>query len=187
MIDYAKYTARDGTNVGNPEDDEISAVFGWNLDMSSWTAPKNVLVAVDTSENSQRALDFAIAFSKAFSARLTIVSVVENPGFVELDEPTMSKTVDHVVDSYKEKQKSQVSLFLNDALTRAKGAGVNASLEVLNGTGSVAEEISKYAIAQNIELIVVGSRGQSGLKKLLTGSVSSGIVSHSQCTVVVVR
>ena len=50
-------------------------------------------------------------------------------------------------------------------------------------TGSIAQ----YAERENIDLIVVGTRGRSGFKRLLLGSTASGIVTHTHCPVIVVR
>jgi nucleotide-binding universal stress UspA family protein len=53
----------------------------------------------------------------------------------------------------------------------------------LSVTGSVVQ----YAERENIDLIVVGTRGRSGFKRLLLGSTASGIVTHAHCPVMVVR
>ena len=51
-----------------------------------------------------------------------------------------------------------------------------------------AESAEIYAeVAEKIDLIVMGTRGMGGFKKMLLGSVSSGVVTHAQCTVLVVR
>ena len=55
-----------------------------------------------------------------------------------------------------------------------------ASLSVVGGITDFAEE-------ENVDLIVVGTRGKSGFKKLLLGSVASGIVNYATCPVLVVK
>jgi len=52
---------------------------------------------------------------------------------------------------------------------------------------SVVDAIVQFAEKEKVELIVVGTRGLSGLKKLILGSVSSGVVSQAPCSVLVVK
>jgi nucleotide-binding universal stress UspA family protein len=51
----------------------------------------------------------------------------------------------------------------------------------------VVTEVTSYANKKEIELIVIGATGKSGLRRLLLGSVSGGVVTHSHCSVLVVR
>jgi nucleotide-binding universal stress UspA family protein len=56
-----------------------------------------------------------------------------------------------------------------------------------NSSLSVVGEIVNYAENEHVDVIVIGTRGQSEFKKLLIGSISSGVVTYSPCTVIVVR
>ncbi len=125
--------------------------------------------------------------SKALSSKLTIVNFVGLPGFVSMEEPTMSRTVDKVLDNYKARAKASISSFIDAQVSRAKKEGVDVSFEIVDAGTSVVEAMSNYASAHETDLIIVGNRGLGGFKKLLMGSVSSGIVSHAHCTVMVVR
>lgn len=64
---------------------------------------------------------------------------------------------------------------------------VRATSEVVFEVESTADAIVDYAKSHNIDLIVITSRGRTGLKRFLLGSVASGVVSHAECPVVVVR
>ena len=52
---------------------------------------------------------------------------------------------------------------------------------------SIPHAIVDYAQGNNIDLIVVGTRGRSGLKRVLLGSVASGVVTYSSCPVLVTK
>jgi len=52
---------------------------------------------------------------------------------------------------------------------------------------SVIESILDYATSKEIDLIVVGTKGRTGLKRLLMGSIANGIVQHAQCPVLLVK
>jgi len=72
---------------------------------------------------------------------------------------------------------------------RKKGAAnkVKVNTEVVASPTSVVPAIVDYAEKNNVDLIVVGTRGRSGLKKLLLGSVASGVVTYASCPVMVVK
>ena len=59
--------------------------------------------------------------------------------------------------------------------------------KVISTGASVVTEIASYADRKEIELIVIGATGKSGIRRLLLGSVSAGVVAHSHCSVLVVR
>ncbi|MDG6966077.1 MAG: universal stress protein, partial [Nitrososphaerota archaeon] len=75
---------------------------------------------------------------------------------------------------------------LSRGVQLAAQAGANAKGELLEAA-SVVEAPVGFATDQKADLIVVGTRGMTGFKKLIVGSVSSGLVGHSHCPVLVVR
>ena len=52
---------------------------------------------------------------------------------------------------------------------------------------SIIESIIDYATRKNIDLIVIGTRGRTGLKRFFMGSVANGVIQHAHCSVLVVR
>ena len=64
---------------------------------------------------------------------------------------------------------------------------MEASEKVVKYAGSVADGITDYAKKKGVDLIVVGTRGMGGIKKLLLGSVAKGVVDSAGCSVIVVR
>jgi nucleotide-binding universal stress UspA family protein len=69
----------------------------------------------------------------------------------------------------------------------AKENNVQLNIELLNSTRPVDYGILEYAEEKKIDLIVVGTRGRTGFKKLLLGSVASSIVTYSHCPVLVIK
>ena len=69
----------------------------------------------------------------------------------------------------------------------AEKKSVKAKPQTSGTVGSVVQAITDYAASEKIDLIVMGTRGMGGFKKMLLGSVSSGVVTHAQCAVLVVR
>jgi nucleotide-binding universal stress UspA family protein len=68
----------------------------------------------------------------------------------------------------------------------ANAAGIKASTDVLIGN-SAAESIIDYAKQNNIDLIVVGTKGMTGVQRFLVGSVANNVISHAHCPVLAVR
>lgn len=52
---------------------------------------------------------------------------------------------------------------------------------------AVSESILNYSVNENIDLIVIGTRGRTGLKRFLMGSTANGVVRHAHCSVLLVR
>jgi nucleotide-binding universal stress UspA family protein len=69
----------------------------------------------------------------------------------------------------------------------AQKSGVKIKTESLMNASSVPDSIVNYAAKNNIDIIVMGTRGRTGVKKLFLGSVASAVVSHAHCPVLVVR
>ncbi|MGA9149805.1 MAG: universal stress protein [Candidatus Nitrosopolaris sp.] len=59
--------------------------------------------------------------------------------------------------------------------------------EIFTDANSVIESIIDYATTNNIDLIVIGTRGRTGLKRFFMGSVANGVVQHAHCSVLLVR
>jgi nucleotide-binding universal stress UspA family protein len=69
----------------------------------------------------------------------------------------------------------------------AKTDNVELKTELINSHRPVDYVILEYAEERNIDLIIVGTRGRSGFKRLLLGSVASSVVTYAHCPVMVVK
>ncbi len=70
---------------------------------------------------------------------------------------------------------------------RAEWRSISVKADTPEATGSVVETIVNQAIKENADLIIVGTRGLGGFKRLLLGSVSNGVVSNAHCPVLIIR
>ncbi len=147
------------------------------------TSFSNILVAVDGSESAQRAARVAIELAKTFGADLTVLHIMEIPAI-----PYMSdRPVEVDVKELDEAARSEGMRMVSKAASLADTRGVDAKEKVIRHMGSVAEGITDYAKKNGIDLIVVGTRGMSSIKKLLMGSIARGVVGSADCSVLVVR
>ncbi len=144
-------------------------------------AVKRVVAAVDGSPVAERALAFAIDEAKAH--RLPLIVVVARPtlsarwsGDARLAPSIDAPTADQM-RSLAEEMLARV------AEQRGASAPVDTTIELLNGPpAEIIEEFLRPS-----DLLVIGSRGIGGVRRLLLGSVSSALVQTAPCPVVVVR
>jgi nucleotide-binding universal stress UspA family protein len=138
----------------------------------------NILVSMDGSEASQRALSQAVDLAKLCNAKLHTIYVVETGLFSSLP---MEGTVE-IMYSVLEKEGEEV-------MERAKKYASEKSITVITHMkqGHAGSEILALAEEEKSDLIIVGSHGKSNTDRLLIGSVSTFVVTHSTVTTMVVR
>jgi len=149
--------------------------------------PKKILVGVDGSDYSMKAARLGILFSKKYGARLYIVHGIDFPGYLALSDPSMSRTVESTINSLRSKAEKKAKELLSNVSSIASKENVKFEAQVIDASSSVSGSIIDYAENNNIDLILVGSRGLGGFKRMLVGSVSQEIVSHAHCSVIVLR
>ena len=145
-----------------------------------WVMPvfTNILVAIDGSEASQRALSSAVDEAKVWKAQLQVIYVVETGLFSSLP---LDNTVE-IMYRVLEKEGTAV-------LERAKKFGAANGVTIITHMkqGHAGSEIIALAEQEKSDLIMVGSHGKSNTDRLLIGSVSTFVVTHSKVTSMVVR
>jgi len=148
---------------------------------------QRILVAVDGSEGSARASEVAVDLAERFSAQLFVLNVFRGyPEYMTLfpSAPSPSGEAIQAYESYARKAALEV---VGRTLSMAEKKGVKSKPQTSETVGSVVQAITDYAANEKIDLIVMGTRGMGGFKKMLLGSVSSGVVTHANCAVLVVR
>src|SRR5579885_2923167 len=76
---------------------------------------------------------------------------------------------------------------ISKATEIARSEGVDSNAQILSNVRSIVQAIVEYSERNKADLIVLGTRGMSGFKRLLLGSVSSGVANHASCSVLIVR
>jgi len=142
-----------------------------------------IVVAFDGSPDSIKAVKTACSMAKEYGADLKVIHVYSAPLFTYAT-PAPTPQVDARL--LEESARQAASKVLEEAKRLTKESGMEARSELLEA-GSVVQAIVEYAANEKCDLIVVGTRGMTGFRKLILGSVSSGIVSHAHCPVLVVR
>ncbi|UNT62529.1 universal stress protein [Acinetobacter towneri] len=144
-------------------------------------AYQNILVPVDGSETSFAAVAKAAELAKAFGSKITVVQVLTLDPYIAAEYITANQTNDLI-----ERARSSIVKTLEEAKQKFTEQGVEAETKLLEGQ-VIAREITNAAKDLNADLIVIGSHGRTGLKKLFLGSVAQSILSEGTTPVLVVR
>lgn len=142
------------------------------------TVFNTILVAIDGSEASQRALDKAVDMAKAGNASLHAAYVVETGLFSSLP-------ADNTVEIMYNVLRKEGEAVLEKA--KVTGAAKGVSLTGHIRSGHAGSEVITLADTIKADIIIVGSHGKSQTDRLLIGSVSTFVVTHSTVSTLVVR
>ena len=138
---------------------------------------KRILFATDFSQWARRAEDYACALACSWRASLTVLSVAEFPPGLNPDYPVNQQ---YLADLLK-----NASSQLVDLKGRAERRGIAVTTRV--ATGIPSEEVVTVARAEDSDLIVVGTRGKTGLAHVLLGSTAERVIRGAPCPVLTVR
>jgi nucleotide-binding universal stress UspA family protein len=149
---------------------------------------RKILAAIDGSVKSIEAADYAISLAKDKNASLILVNVLGTEPWLHGKKPYEWGSSQEMNKAY-EKEKEEIQKILGEIKEKAAKAGIETKSEVIMSpqTANVATAIVKYAEDEKVDLIVVGTRGRSGLTRLLLGSVASGVVTYAHCPVLVAK
>jgi len=148
-----------------------------------------IMVAIDGSEHSFKASDYAIDIAinqQQTDTHLIAVTVIE---LVKLNLGTFLAAPTYGLEDLKRRrEEAEKWLRKIEKTIQGKNNHINLKSEILeNPSLKVSSLILDYAEKENVDLIVVGSRGRHGLSRLLLGSVASDIVTYAHCPVLVVK
>jgi nucleotide-binding universal stress UspA family protein len=135
---------------------------------------KTIVLATDGSQYSDRAAERAIAFARSYGGELRVLSVVDVPTEFYAEAP-------QAVDDLIRKAKS----FVAAVKKKAEEAGLKA--ETFVGESEAYQAIIRLAQEQKADMIVIGSHGRTGLRRLLMGSVAEKVIGYAGCPVLVVK
>lgn len=142
---------------------------------------KRIIVPLDGSDSSFRAAKFAMKIAKPENAEIIFMHAVVNPPYMEF------RGAGPFIIHYIEEAKRNAEMWYMNVGDMAVKEGVKFSTETILDISSAADSIVNYAEGKSADLIVIGTKGRTGLKRLLLGSVASGVVTHAKCSVLVIR
>ncbi len=138
---------------------------------------KRILLATDSSPWARRATDYACAIACSWKASLTVLSVVEFMPGLNPDYPVNQQYLSDLLKHASER--------LVDLKARAERSGISVTTRM--ATGIPSEEVIAAARTEDSDLIIVGTRGKTGLAHVLLGSTAERVIRGAPCPVLTVR
>ncbi len=140
---------------------------------------RHIMVPYDQSEPANRALEYAVDLSKKYSSKISVVACIVPQ--VPMDPSFAASYAETLILLRKSAADALAKLE-----SKLKELQIPVKTDVLEGV-SVTDVLLAYADSHEVDLIVMGSRGLGGFKKLLLGSVASSISQHSKCPVLIIK
>lgn len=139
---------------------------------------KNILIATDGSENTIKAISYGLEIARISRAKAHAIYVMDTSSFSSMPMDTGWEIMYEIL----QKEGAKATL-------KVKEAGEIAGVEVeeIIAEGHPSNEIINYAEENNIDLIVMGTLGKTGIDRFLLGSVAEKVVRNSRIPVMVVR
>ncbi len=141
----------------------------------------NIVVAIDGSDLSMKAAEYAVSLAKEQNSKVSAVAIVK---FHQSDAFRGSTTT---LQKFIKKQAEIAQTWVDSVRDKADKNNVRFESKVIKTRSNVPEEIINYARDKKSDLIIIGTRGRTGFKKALLGSVASAVVTHAGCPVMVIR
>jgi nucleotide-binding universal stress UspA family protein len=137
-----------------------------------------IIVAVDGSESSLNAADFAISLAARDNAELTLLTIIHTAlGLGHAGKP----------EEWHKNERMKAEELFRKIKKQGENRGIACKENIIETHMSVDGAVVNYAEEQNADLIVIGTSGMSELRKMLLGGVVTGVVRYSTCPVLVVK
>lgn len=140
---------------------------------------KKILIATDGSEHAEKAAAYGIDIAKATGAEVSALYVVST------EHAGTTRSVMGWTDAFEEYLANKGGVATGYVEKLGNEAGVKVEPVYLKGVP--AEKILEYAEESNIDLIVMGTQGLTGVQRFLLGSVAENVLRHSKVPVMIIR
>jgi nucleotide-binding universal stress UspA family protein len=150
---------------------------------------KRILIAIDESKYREKIIGYGLTLAKSLGADVAAVHVIDRSSLTSLSDlgGLLGYYEGGNIAYYEEELRKHAKELLDEADILAKKEGIKINTEVIMNASSTAEGIINYASSRSIDLIVIGTKGMTGVQKFLMGSVTNKVTSHAHCSVLAVR
>lgn len=140
---------------------------------------ERILVPIDFSEHSKKALEYAIPFARQFNATLDLLYVVE-PTIYPADFSFGQVGFPNVEEELRTRGNHELQQLID------KRIGGRVKARAVVRTGKAFFEIDRYAQEEEVDLIIIATHGHTGIEHVLFGSTAEKVIRHAPCPVMVI-
>ena len=144
---------------------------------------QHILVPVDGSDIATTAVEHAVELAKRHQAKLSFISLITEDPFNDADFYSVGSSI---MKEYFIQAQANAQEALNSAQHIAQNAGIESNTQVVKGEVS-AEQVVEYAEQHQVDLIIVGSHGRKGFKKMVLGSFAQDVLASAHVPVLVIK
>ena len=141
---------------------------------------KNILVPFDGSGYSQKAFEIALEIAEKFESKLTVMTVLQSK---------ISDSAGISVERLQEiqdEEENTATIMLKKLEEQVNPKKASFSIAIIHNPSS-SDGIVAFAEKNNADLIVMGSHGRTGFRKIVLGSVANGVLGHAKCPVLLTK
>lgn len=144
-------------------------------------------MAIDRSGYKERIINFTISLAKPLGAEIIAIHVIDKSTIVPATDAYGNYIGGDQIQATEDELRKQADEILSEAELLGDKEKVKVDKAIIVAHSSCAAAIIDYAKNNNVDLIVVGTKGMTGLKHFLLGSVANNIISHAHCPVLAVK
>ena len=144
-------------------------------------------MAIDRSGYKEKIITFTISLAKPLGAEIIAIHVIDKSTIAPATDAYGNYLGGDQIQATEEELRKQADEILSEAKLLGDKEEVKVDKAIVVAASSCAAAIIDYAKKNNVDLIVVGTKGMTGLKHFLLGSVANNIISHAHCPVLAVR
>jgi len=141
---------------------------------------KKILVPFDGSMYSEKAFEKALEIAEKFESEIIGMTVIQSK---ISDSAGMSITR---MQEIQDEEEDIATAKLKKLEDKAMSKNIPFSIKIIHNPSS-SEAIVSYANSHDVDLVVMGSHGRTGFKKIVLGSVANGVVGHAKCSVLITK
>ena len=145
-----------------------------------------IVVPIDGSKNSMEAAGYAVKMAEKYGSEVDVVHVINLDQNLQLLGIYRLSYPDPIKKKIEE-ARAETQKWFTEIIRTAEKRRVRIKANVIDSPMSVVAALVNYVDQEKADLIVIGTRGRSGIGKMLLGSVASGVVTYAPCPVVVVK
>ena len=138
------------------------------------------MIPFDGSGYSQKAFDKALEIAEKFASKLLVLTVLQSKlsdsAGVSLER----------MQEIQDEEKDTATIMLKKLESQANAKNVSFHMEIIHNPSS-SDGIVTLADNNNVDLIVIGSHGRTGFRKIVLGSVANGVLEHAKCPVLITK